>query len=202
MTLEPPQHRGPFSREQLLGAAARLLDRSCHPENDTAEFGHLKKGRVTLVTGHSNTARSRFVVGLILGMLDFGRASLAPTILYFNRRWTHQEAAKALIQQTTSRMLGSFSTDYRETLIMAIEYIEGSGFIFDNTAGTMNEICRRVSDGAQAPKLIVVDGLEYFRPETHQKRTTPALPEMLDELKTLAEETMLPVIASVPPSTD
>jgi hypothetical protein len=199
MTLEPPPHRGPFSREQLLGAAARLRACPSHPDNDTPEFSHLKKGKVTLVTGLSNTTRSRFIVGLIIGMLDSGRASQAPTILYCNRRWTHQEATKALVQQTADRMIGGDYTDFSDALIMAIQVIERSGLVYDNTARTIPEVTKRVSDQIQALKLIVVDGLEHFISENCEENSHSRLTEMLNQLKALAKATMLPIIVSAPP---
>lgn len=196
-TLEPPPHRGPFSKKQLIEAAARLLSQSSHSD-DPLEPTYLEKGKLTLITAPSNAVRSRFIVGLIDGVMDSGRAQKTPGILYFNRRWTDQEAAKALIQQAANRMLGGDLTDYKDVLILAIEHIERSGLVYDNTARTINEICRRVSGQALPPKLVVVDGLEHFNPETGEGNPDTTLPEMLNQLKGLAKETRRPIIVSSP----
>jgi replicative DNA helicase len=198
--LEPPPLRGFFSREQLTDAAASLLRRSSHPD-DSPESGYLTKGGLTLITDFSNTARSRFIVGLIHGMMDSSRLHKVPRILYFSRRWTHQEATKALIQQAAKSSLGGDTAEYRDALITAIGHIRLSGFVYDNTVRTMDEICRRVCDEAQSAKLIVVDGLEHFSPETIDENLLSPLPEMLHQLKALAKETMLPIIVSAPPWT-
>jgi len=198
--LDPPPRRGPFSKEQLLRVAARLMERT--PEEAyAAESRLLNKGKLTLITGPSRSTRSRFIFGMLSGIMGSSRSGKRPAIWCFNRRWTDWEAMKALLHDATSRLLDSGQITDMDAWIMAIEQVAQSGLIYDTTRSSIEEICRTVRmEHDQAPgKLIIVDGLEYFQSCSKEEVPLSKLAEMLDQLKALALETTLPVIASTQP---
>lgn len=138
---------------------------------------------------------------MLSGIMNSSRNNKTPAIWCFNRRWTDWEAMKALLHDATSRLLGFGQIPDRDAWIMAIEQVAQSGLIYDTTRSSIEEICRTVcTEHDQAPgKLIIVDGLEYFRSNSKEEIPLSKHPEMMDQLKALALETTLPVIASCPP---
>jgi replicative DNA helicase len=166
-----------------------------------AESRLLNKGKLTLITGPSRSTRSRFIFGMLSGIMNSSRNNKAPAIWCFNRRWTDWEAMKALLHDATSRLMHSGQIPDTDAWIMAIEQVAQSGLVYDTTRASIEEICRTVRmEHDKAPgKLLIVDGLEYFQSNSKEETPLSKLPEMLDQLRTLALETMLPVIASCPP---
>jgi hypothetical protein len=195
--LEPPPHFGSFSRAQLLRIAAKLTEQAS-PADYTLESLFLGQGKLTVITGSNNTARSRYIIGMLSVLMHSGRKHEASSIWYFNRRWTDHEAMKALILNLTSLCMNTSKSPCNDDWIRAIEQIELSGLIYDNTIACVEDICRKVHQAhrRKTGKLLVVDGLDYFQSCKTGPTLEAILPSMLNELKSLSREMMLPVIAS------
>lgn len=198
--LKPPPHRGSFSKARLLQVAAGLM-KHAPPETYASESMFLKKAKLTLLTGPSKSIRSRFLFGMLSAIIGSSRNHKAPAVWCFNRRWTDREGMKALLQDATSRLIVSEAIPHTDAWIMAIEQIAHSGMIYDTTQAGIGDICEEVAEKHKtAPgKVLIVDGLENFQSTDHEKTLRAKLPGMLNQLKTLAEETTLPVITSCPP---
>jgi len=198
--LKPPPHRGSFSKARLLQVAAGLMKHG-QCEAYASESMLLKKAKLTLITGPSKSIRSRFIFGMLSAIIGSSRDHKAPAIWCFNRRWTDREAMKALLQDAACRLIDSGAIPHTDAWIMAIEQIAHSGMIYDTTQTSIGDICENVREMHEiAPgKVLIVDGLENFQSTDHKKTLRAKLPGMLNQLKTLAEETTLPVIASCPP---
>ena len=108
---------------------------------------------------------------------------------------------KALLNDAASRLMGSGQIPDTDAWIMAIEQVAQSGLVYDTTRASIEEICRtiRMKHDKAPGKLLIVDGLEYFQSNSKEEPPLSKLPEMMNQLRTLARETMLPVIASSPP---
>ncbi len=138
---------------------------------------------------------------MLSDIIGSNRKHKAPVIWCFNRRWADWQAMKVLMLHSACVHMSEDGGSVLDAWIMAIDQVAQSGLVYDTTIVSIEDICQTVSmENDKAPgKLLIVDGLEYFQSNSKEESSLSKLPEMLDQLRTLAQETMLPVIASTPP---
>ena len=185
---------------ELKTTAAQLLEGELTPQF-ALECLCLEPGKLTLVSGPSNTTRSRFALGLMSVLMESPAGIVTPTIWYFNRNWTHHEVMTNLLHFFASRFSQRTSSTRMDFLMWAMEAIQHSGLVYDTASPPIDEVCRRVDaeNASQPGRIVVVDGLEHFHPEDSQRKLSRSLPEYLHQLRQLAHATSLPVLTTCPP---
>ena len=201
--LEPPKHKGPFRRSAILEVATGILRRPPQPEY-AAGCAYLQPGKLTVLFGPSNKERSRFSISLMSGLLKSDRHIEAKPVFWFNRRALYLEILRMLLQHETSRQLQQCRGDHEAAMIQAIEHIQTSGLEYDTQCKTVEAICAKVQaqQALQPAQLVVVDGLEHFDTEPAEKSHLFNLSKQLSQLKQLAQQTGLPVLATYPSGTE